>query len=207
MRVMKSRWVFHFDCKGLRFGRPQKYEAQLTADHAFMNFRCILIVVAGLLFVLWSPQFLLSGSRAQSGPASTQIPSPSPSPTPKEQIPPDQRERTFDQIIKGALQVDFDCDGISNGVDNCPAVANPDQKDTDGNGIGDACQQQSKSTTPAVKNCNKSTPRSKKSTRRRATKRTPSKLTVKTPQLLTLDLPVASDKPHGKPYLEPLARQ
>ena len=142
-----------------------------------MNLRCIPIVVAGLLFVLWSPQFLLSGSRAQSGPVSTPIPSPSPSPTPQEKIPPDQRERTFDEVIKGARQIDVDGDGIANGVDNCPAVANADQKDTDGNGIGDACQQQPKSTTPAVKNCNKSTPKSKRSTKRRAKN---SKQTVKT---------------------------
>ena len=125
-----------------------------------MNLRCIPIVVAGLLFVLWSPQ----------SPVSTPSPSPSPSPTPQEKIPPDQRERTFDQVIKGARQIDADGDGISNGVDNCPAVANADQKDTDGNGIGDACQQNPQSPTPAVKNCNKSAPKSKRPTKRRAKK-------------------------------------
>jgi hypothetical protein len=148
-----------------------------------MNLRCIPIVVAGLLFVVWSPQFLLSRGRAQSGPPQTisydldvvavPSPSPSPSPTTQEQIPPDHRERTFDQIIKGARQIDFDCDGFANGVDNCPAVANPDQRDTDGNGIGDACQRQSKSTTPAVNNCNQNIPKSKRSTKRRAKKSTP----------------------------------
>ena len=148
-----------------------------------MNLRCMPIVVACLLFVVWSPQFLLSRGRAPSGPpqpisydldvVAVPNPSPSPSPAPQEQIPPDQRERTFDQIIKGARQVDVDCDGIANGVDNCPAVANPDQKDTDGNGIGDVCQQQSKSTTPAVYNCNQSISKSKRSTKRRAKKSTP----------------------------------
>jgi uncharacterized delta-60 repeat protein len=34
---------------------------------------------------------------------------------------------------------DADNDGIENAADNCPAVANPDQKDTDGDGQGDAC--------------------------------------------------------------------
>ncbi len=34
---------------------------------------------------------------------------------------------------------DADADGIADDVDNCPAVANPDQVDTDGNGTGDAC--------------------------------------------------------------------
>ncbi len=35
---------------------------------------------------------------------------------------------------------DDDGDGILNGADNCPDVANTDQADADGNGIGDVCQ-------------------------------------------------------------------
>lgn len=35
---------------------------------------------------------------------------------------------------------DSDEDGIPNGSDNCPSVANSDQIDSDGNGEGDACQ-------------------------------------------------------------------
>jgi hypothetical protein len=35
--------------------------------------------------------------------------------------------------------VDTDGDGVDDARDNCPTVANPDQKDTDGDGIGDAC--------------------------------------------------------------------
>lgn len=38
-----------------------------------------------------------------------------------------------------AFNVDFDDDGVLDGADNCPDVANPDQKDSDGNGVGDAC--------------------------------------------------------------------
>jgi hypothetical protein len=34
---------------------------------------------------------------------------------------------------------DSDTDGVLDGIDNCPLVANPDQLDTNGNGIGDAC--------------------------------------------------------------------
>ncbi len=35
---------------------------------------------------------------------------------------------------------DLDGDGVLNGVDICPQVANADQADSDGNGIGDVCQ-------------------------------------------------------------------
>ncbi len=35
---------------------------------------------------------------------------------------------------------DRDGDGVLNGVDNCPSTSNPNQADTDGNGIGDACE-------------------------------------------------------------------
>jgi hypothetical protein len=35
--------------------------------------------------------------------------------------------------------VDTDGDGIDDSVDNCPLVPNPDQKDTDHDGLGDAC--------------------------------------------------------------------
>ena len=33
----------------------------------------------------------------------------------------------------------MDGDGILNSVDNCPTVKNPDQKDTDGDSVGDVC--------------------------------------------------------------------
>jgi rhodanese-related sulfurtransferase len=35
--------------------------------------------------------------------------------------------------------VDTDGDGITDDQDNCPAVSNPDQRDTDQDGFGDAC--------------------------------------------------------------------
>ena len=35
---------------------------------------------------------------------------------------------------------DEDGDGLTNDVDNCPLVANPDQSDSDANGVGDACE-------------------------------------------------------------------
>ena len=35
--------------------------------------------------------------------------------------------------------IDRDEDGVPDGLDNCPDVANPDQSDADANGVGDAC--------------------------------------------------------------------
>jgi hypothetical protein len=36
--------------------------------------------------------------------------------------------------------VDSDLDGVFDTADNCPSVANPDQTDSDGDGVGDACE-------------------------------------------------------------------
>ncbi len=41
----------------------------------------------------------------------------------------------------GGGSADIDGDGILNKKDNCPAVYNPDQLDTDGDGKGDACEE------------------------------------------------------------------
>ena len=36
--------------------------------------------------------------------------------------------------------IDTDRDGILDSEDNCPLIANPNQEDMDGDGIGDACE-------------------------------------------------------------------
>ncbi len=53
-------------------------------------------------------------------------------------------DRDYDDhlvLIEGAVSsnADTDADGVLDHEDNCPAVANPDQADTDGDGLGDAC--------------------------------------------------------------------
>jgi Bacterial Ig domain/Beta-propeller repeat/Thrombospondin type 3 repeat len=42
-------------------------------------------------------------------------------------------------IFVAKFDGDSDGDGVSNAIDNCPAVANPTQSDVDGDGLGDAC--------------------------------------------------------------------
>ena len=44
-----------------------------------------------------------------------------------------------DYLDGGLGNVDFDNDGVANTIDNCPLVANPNQEDSDGDGIGDVC--------------------------------------------------------------------
>ncbi len=40
-------------------------------------------------------------------------------------------------VDEGCL--DSDSDGVTDDMDNCPDIVNPDQRDSDGNGVGDAC--------------------------------------------------------------------
>jgi hypothetical protein len=60
-------------------------------------------------------------------------------------------DRDLDGVLNGkdncpgvanANQTDTDTDGVGDACDNCPNKYNPDQKDTDDNGVGDVCQAQ-----------------------------------------------------------------
>jgi uncharacterized protein YecT (DUF1311 family) len=55
---------------------------------------------------------------------------------PDESLP---RELTVAQMFAAARSTDIDGDGFSNADDNCPATCNRRQKDSDGDGYGDAC--------------------------------------------------------------------
>ena len=54
------------------------------------------------------------------------------------ELPPPQERKKMHVGIRS--EQDRDGDGIPNAIDNCPNTFNPDQKDTNGNGIGDVCE-------------------------------------------------------------------
>ena len=79
---------------------------------------------------------LACGAHGRTGAAR---PSSSPSPVSVRTPPPPPPELSADDLARMAAVADPDGDGIFSNADNCPGVANPDQKDSDGDGYGDAC--------------------------------------------------------------------
>jgi Tol biopolymer transport system component len=52
----------------------------------------------------------------------------------------DQDRYQITELYVTEIYTDGDADGVPAKCDNCPAVANPDQADSDSDGIGDACE-------------------------------------------------------------------
>jgi hypothetical protein len=77
---------------------------------------------------------------AMYSPSPTPACSPYPAPLSKENLNDPMQEPTIREILdRGLGSVDADCDGVCNGSDNCVLAYNPDQKDKNGDGYGDAC--------------------------------------------------------------------
>jgi hypothetical protein len=94
-------------------------------------------------------------------PAFSQQPAPIVSPTPVSDVVIDlpeplnypfetESEMTAENVLDGGLgSTDFDCDGVKNIADNCVLVFNPDQKNSDLDRYGDACDKKPKVTSKA----------------------------------------------------------
>ncbi|MCA9549332.1 MAG: choice-of-anchor D domain-containing protein [Myxococcales bacterium] len=71
----------------------------------------------------------------------------------------DADEGVFAFTVRGVVFVDGDGDTVPDGTDNCPLVANPDQADLDGDGVGNACDDDVDGDgTPAVTDCDDRNP-------------------------------------------------
>jgi Thrombospondin type 3 repeat len=131
----------------------RKHLISLHGIKAFMKLTIlsILSVVSIVVLIALTFSFAANTNSVQASAfldsAHSAESSPTPTPIPKEENKDVQRhkntqeeEMTAEQALNGGLgSEDFDCDGIINVKDNCMLVYNPDQKNSDGDGQGDAC--------------------------------------------------------------------
>jgi hypothetical protein len=59
-------------------------------------------------------------------------------------------EQTSETVVAAFEAADRDGDGVPNGTDNCVDIPNPDQRDSDGDGLGDACDPDKPNAAPAI---------------------------------------------------------
>lgn len=83
---------------------------------------------------------LKKAEREETLPSPTPICSPLPTPLSEQERNNPVRDLTLEDVINGfGGTPDFDCDGVCNIKDTCLIVYNPNQKDSNGDGKGDAC--------------------------------------------------------------------
>ena len=104
------------------------------------NFFLIIVLVA-ILLVSPIVNFTYNSVEAQTPPGRTGstpgLSEGTPGQTPG--TPPPGRTGSTPGLSETTPGQDQDRDGVSNSRDNCLSVANPDQRDSDGDGIGDVC--------------------------------------------------------------------
>lgn len=93
-----------------------------------------------------------------STPTPTVTPSPKPTPVIDDVYtgPPilPERELTFEDYVNFSFGgLDIDCDGVENVKDNCPVVYNPEQKNSDNDSDGDACDEDFKNSKRKDRRC------------------------------------------------------